>query len=341
VRPLAVVMVSDPTSITLTNLRRLAGWCDLLLTEGTTTFAGAPRTAVRDGWREHLGLSAPELRIVTTDLGDSSPIRRQLVQRSSAMPVLAAEPDDRWVLLVDADEFIDPDALLTLIDERAEAPEPVRIGLVPRYGAVDRCALRIHCCWHPDAPDLRASSGPWTMMPGGLLARAGSMRGRLPHHLRYSSPIVDWSRTFGTHVTMCEPGERTARKLANMRHRWDPRVMDARHLDTMLGAGVHHAGWWICVYDEPEPWLMELARSTGLRIAGPPAPDAHLRALRAWAEARLDPLVPDSLVRAGDEYVAARPHDAVDFLAALDRWLLSRPIEHTGHITHAGPTAHE
>ena len=42
-RPLAVVMVADPTPLTLTNLRQLSRWCDLLLTEGTETISGQPR----------------------------------------------------------------------------------------------------------------------------------------------------------------------------------------------------------------------------------------------------------------------------------------------------------
>lgn len=339
-RPLAVVMVSDPTPVTLTNLRRLSQWCDLVLTEGTTTFVGDPRTPLRAGWHELLGLASPELRVITSELGSTSAARREVVQRSSAMPLLNAEADDRWVILTDADEFLDRDLMLGLMDERADQPDPVRIGLLPRYGAVDRCALSIHCCWSDKAPDLRGATDRWGALGGGLLARAGAMGNRLPHRLRFSSKMVDRKRIFGTHVTMSEPVADVARKLASTHHRWDPRVMDELHLDTMLRAGVHHAGWWVTLHQEPEPWLVDLADVAGLRVAGPPAPAAHLRALRAWAEARLDPLVPDELVRAGDAYVAARPHDAVDFLTELDGWLVSQPVRHKGHVTTADDTTH-
>lgn len=319
--------------MTLMNLARLAEWCDVVVTEGTSSFDGRPRTAVRGGWHELLDIDTPALRVVTTDLGGGTAARRQLVQRSGAMPLLAAEPDDRWVLLADADEFLDRDAVLRLIDDRADSPDPVRLGLIPRYGAIDRCALRIHCCWSADGPDLRTSSGPSLPMAGGTLARAGAMKGELTHRIRYSSPIIGRDRTFGTHVTMCDPADKVARKLSMMRHVWDRRVMDEQHLDTMLGAGVHHAGWWINAAVEPEPWLSDLAPTASLRVAGPRLPIGHLRALRAWAEARLDPRVADDLVRAGDEYVASRPHDAVDVLAELDQILLARPTRYTGHVT--------
>jgi hypothetical protein len=35
-RPLAAVMVADPSPITLANLTRLSAWCDRVLVEGTT-----------------------------------------------------------------------------------------------------------------------------------------------------------------------------------------------------------------------------------------------------------------------------------------------------------------
>jgi hypothetical protein len=324
-------MVTDPTPLTLTNLGRLAEWCDVVLTEGTARFNGGPRRALRDEWRDVLGLERPHLRVVTVDLGTVVPSRRQIVQRSSAAPVLATEPDDRWVLLLDADEFLDADAVSELLADGAPS-RPVRLGLSLRYGAVDRVAPRTHCCWFGSLPDLRAGGGRRRAVGAPLLARAGALRGRSPHHVRFTTTIIDRHRSFGSHATMTEPADQVIRKLVDTHHVWHPRVLDEQHLTTVLSAGVHHAGWWITDHDEPEPWLGELARATGLRVAGPPAPDGHLRALRAWAEARLDPTIPDDLVRAGDDYVARRPHDAVDVLGDLDVWLLSRPVAHTGHL---------
>ena len=330
-RPLAVVMVADPTPLTLTNLRRLSRWADLVLTEGTTTIGGQPREAQRDRWRELLDLDRPELRIITTDLAGEEMWRRERIQRDSVIPLLINEADDRAVLMVDADEFLDPEAVLeaaAVVRDR-----PVRLGLVPLYAGIDRVARSIHCCWHERYESLRDSAHrPQRdhIFAAGSLATAGQMRGASPSRVRFASPIIDPARVFGTHITMTEPAEQIAVKLANMREEWVPRVLEVTHLDTMLGAGVHHAGWWVADYREPEPWLRDLAKTAGLRVCGEPAPAEHLRALRAWAEIRLNPLVPGELVRAGDAYVAARATDSVDFLGPLDEWLRSQPVKHTG-----------
>lgn len=342
-RPLAVVMVADATPLTLTNLRRLSEWCDLLLTEGTTTTRGEPREPLRAGWRQLLGLEPPRLRVLTTDLGGRTTWQRQATQRNSAIAVVAQEPGDRPVLYLDADELVDADPVLGLIADRAADAEAARLGFVPLYGAVDRVAQRIHCCWKPEWPDLRANDPASTyVFGGGALSFARDVETRTPSQIRFTSKLVSRTRTFGWHITMAEPGERVAWKLANMRHVWHPRVLDARHLDTMLGAGVHHAGWWIAAPRDPEPWLVDLAGEAGLRVAGPMAPLAHLRALRAWAEARLDPALPDDVVDALDAYAATRPTDADDLFTALDAWLADRPVEHSGHLDDgaSGPDAH-
>lgn len=329
-RPLAVVMVADATPLTLANLRSLSRWCDLILTEGTTTTSGEPREPLRRGWRELLDLEPPRLRVFTTDLAGVNTWQRQAIQRNGALPMIAFEPDDRPVLLVDADEFLDADAVLPLIERGLD--EPVRLGLVPLYGAIDRVARRIHYCWKAEWPDLRNAQPkrPY-IFAGGSLASAGKMRNTAPSAIRFGSPMVDKQRTYGLHITLAESADRVAWKLRNMRHVWDPRVCREQHLGTMLRAGVHHAGWWLADYREPEPWLLALAAKAELRIAGPRWPEADLRALRAWAQARLDPRIPDSLVEAGDAYVATRPQGTDDFLSALDAWLLERPIEYSGH----------
>jgi hypothetical protein len=329
-RPLAVVMVADPTPLTLANLAALAKWCDLLLTEGTTTTSGEKREPLRQAWRQLLGLEPPGLRVFTTELAGANTWRRQAIQRNGALPVLFNEPDERPILLLDADEFLDAEAVLALIESGLESP--VRLGLVPLYGAVDRVAPRIHCCWKAEWTDLRqAQPKREYIFAGGSLATAGMMRNTSPTAIRFRSPLVGRERTYGMHVTMAEPVDQVAWKLRNMRHIWDPRVYDQQHLATMLTAGVHHAGWWLTNYRKPEPWLLELATQAGLRVAGTPSPPLHLRALRAWAEARLDPSVPAMLVAAGDAYVATRAADADDFLLKLNDWLMSRPIEFTGH----------
>jgi len=333
-RPLAVVMVADPTPLTLANLRRLSTWADLVLTEGTTTIAGQPREPQRENWRELLGLQRPELRIITTDLAGEQMgrrTRRMRIQRDSVIPLLIGEPDQRPVLMVDADEFLEPEAVLAA----AAAPreEPVRLGLVPLYAGIDRVARSIHCCWSEAYaplrnPEFRPKREYIVAAPS--LATAGQMRGRSPSQVRFGSAIIDREQVFGTHITMTESAERIAVKLANMRDEWVPRVLEVGHLRTMLDAGVHHAGWWIAQYRQPEPWLRELAAEAGLRECGEPTPMDHLRALRAWAQVRLDPLVPDELVAAGDAYVARRAFNAEDFLGSLDEWLASQPVTHTG-----------
>ena len=331
-RPLAVVMVADPTPLTLANLRNLAQWCDLVLTEGTTTTSGDVREPLRNQWREVLGLASPELRIITTDLAGRSPWLRQRIQRDSVLPLLLSEPDDRPVLMVDADELLDPAAVQDRIT--GGLADPVRLGLVPLYGAVDRVAKTIHCCWRDGSAKWRAMD----RMPkqeyifaASSLATAGAMRGRSPSAVRFRSPLETRERLYGVHATLTEPAEQVAWKLANMRHVWDPRSYRVGHLDTMLRHGVHHAGWWVAGYRKPEAELLDLAESAGLRVAGEPGPDDHLRALRAWAQARLDPRVPEELVEAGDRYAADRRPDAEDFLPALDDYLLQHEVEFNGH----------
>ena len=324
-------MVADPTPLTLANLQRLSTWADLVLTEGTTTIGGQPREPLREGWRDRLGLQRPELRIITTDLAGEEMWRRERIQRDSAIPLLIGEPADRPVLMVDADEFLEPDAVLSAAAEPRD--EPVRLGLVPLYAGIDRVARSIHCCWREAYaplrdPEFRPKRDYIVAAPS--LATAGQMRGRSPSQVRFGSSIIDREQVFGTHITMTESAERIAVKLANMREEWVPRVLEVEHLRTMLGAGVHHAGWWIAQHRQPEPWLRELAAEAGLRECGELAPSEHLRALRAWAQARLDPLVPDELVAAGDAYVAGRATDAQDFLGPLDEWLMSQPVTHTG-----------
>lgn len=330
-RPLAVVMVADPTPLTLANLRQLSTWADLVLTEGTTTIGDEPRTPLRAGWRELLDLEPPRLRVITTDLAGEQMWQRERIQRDSVTPVLAFEPAERVVLMVDSDEFLEPDAVMEIAAMDRE--EPVRLGLVPLYGAVDRVARSIHCCWHDEYAKLRdpglVRKRPY-IVAAPSVATAAQMRGRSPSGVRFRSKLIDRERTFGTHVTMCGPAEDMAWKLRNMRERWVPRVCDAAHLETMLSAGVHHAGWWIAEYREPEPWLAELAATAGLRVAGPMLPPEHLRALRAWSQARLDPLVPDVLVAAGDAYAAGRAPGAEDFLPALDEWQREREVTYNG-----------
>lgn len=323
-------MVADPTPLTIENLVQLSSWCDILLTEGTTTTSGVPREPLRQGWREILNLSAPELRVLTTDLAGANTWARQAVQRNSAIAVISQEPDDRIVLMVDADEFLEVDAIRPLM---SSIDKPVRLGLVPLYGAIDRTARRIHCCWKPEWPDLRRDQPerPY-VVAGPSLATASMMRSHLPSHVRFRSPLVD-REAHGIHVTMATTAASVSHKLANMRHEWHPRVLSELHLDTMLAAGVHHAGWWIANHREPELWLRALATRAGLRECGPLEPETHLRSLRAWSEARLSPDIPERIVESIDDYVSTRPVDAIDFLPELDNWLMSRPVSHTGHIS--------
>ena len=323
-------MVADPLPLTIANLRSISQWADLLLTEGTTTTSGQPRTPLREGWRDLLGLQPPELRVLTTDLAGPNTWLRQRVQRNSAAAVLGMLPEHRPVLMVDADELLDPDSVLAVIAEGIE--EPVRLGLVPLYGAVDRVAPAIHCCWREDAPDLRSQppQRPYVIAAPSL-ATAGMMQGKSPSVIRFQSRLISRDRTFGVHATMVEPVPQVQWKMANMRHVWDPRVLAEQHLNTVLKAGVHHAGWWIADYRQPEPWLADLAEHMGLRVAGPRMPSEQLRAIRAWSQIRLDPSVPEVLVSAGDAYVATRPHDAQDFFNELDDYLVSRPLQYTGH----------
>lgn len=100
----------------------------------------------------------------------------------------------------------------------------------------------------------------------------------------------------------------------------------------MLSAGVHHAGWWVAAHREPEEWLSHMAAAGELRLAGPPLPQDHLRALRAWAEARLDPSLPEDLVEKIDDYVESRRPNSEDFLLPLDAWQQQRHVNYWGHL---------
>ena len=327
-RPLGVVMVADATPMVLTNLRQLATWADIVLTEADATTSGEPRGPLREGWRELLGLERPELSIVTTQLAGEDKWQRQRVQRDSVVPLLVRQPPDRAVLMLDADEFLDASAVLDVIAGLDDWSEPRRLGLVPLFGAVDRVARSIHCCWREPLAGLRdpgtATAQPY-IFASASVARAEMMVGRSPSGVRFGSKLLDRKRTFGVHVTMTEASpSRIVRKLVNTRHTWADRALDERNLNTMPSAGVHHAGWWIADYREPEQWLVELAAENDLRVAGALLPEDHLLALRAWAEARLDPRVPDGVVAAVDVYVATRPIDADDFLLPLSEYLMER-----------------
>ena len=185
--------------------------------------------------------------------------------------------------MVDSDEFLFGDDVAALI--RDEPPvDAVRLGPVAVYGAVDRVARGVHCCWKDNLSrlrDPRYRRSPDYVFAGPSLARAGATRNISPSSVRFQSPLVSRSRTVGMQATIVEPVDRVAWKLANMRHDWVPRVLDVQHLQTMLGAGVHHAGWWIAEYRKPEPWLRQLATDADLRLPGEPPPADHLRALRA------------------------------------------------------------
>ncbi len=333
-RPLAVVMVADPTPLTVTNLRQISTWADLVLTEASAWTSGEPREPLRSGWHELLGVERPHLSVVTTGLAGEHKWQRQRIQRDSVVPVLIRQPPDRPVLMVDSDEFLDPEAVAEAVDQLPDWTEPQRLGLVPLFGAVDRTARTIHCCWREQMAPLRdpevASRRNYSVAAPSL-ARAEQMVGRSPSRVRFGSKLLQSERTFGFHITMAEADPAaTARKLVNSRHIWDPRVLVPEHLATMLTAGVHPAGWWVAGYREPEPWLVELAQRAELRVGGPMPPTPHLVALRAWAEARLDPRVPEVVVDAVDGYVANRSTTAEDFLLPLHEYLLQRDPEYIG-----------
>lgn len=341
-RPLAVVLVADPNAVTTTNLRQLLEWCDVVVCEGTTTLQGAPRSALRGGWQDLLAVDRPRLRVVTSDLGGDPPATRERLQRDAVAALLVGEDPARPVLLADADEFIDrvaTEALLGRWEGRA-----VRLGLVPLYGAIDRVARSLHCCWRTDFADLRDPDAPVEVeytIAAPTLATVADVLASSATVVRFRSPRTRPGRSFGVHVTMCGPAIVEAAKLDSARHHWDPRVRDPFHLETVLSHGVHHAGWWIAAPRSPEPWLESLAEDAGLRRVGPAGPPADLRALRAWAEARLDPTLPDGLVRLVDAYVRDRPAGAADLLGELDEWQLGQEVVRTGRIDGDGSGDHE
>jgi hypothetical protein len=323
-------MVADPTPLTLANLRRLASWCDLLLAEATCTFQGQPRSPLRGGWRDLLGLEPPRLRIFTTELPAGSNAERQRIQRNGVLPALLREPAERPVLLIDSDELLDGEAVLERIAAGLEAP--VRLGLVPLYGAIDRVAPQIHCCWKPEWAALRQSppTRPYLFV-GPVLATVAQLREQPAWTLRYGTPLADDRRAYGVHATMAEPITRVIEKLNSVRHSWVPRIHAPLHLNTMLSAGVHHAGWWIAAYREPEPWLHHLAHECNLRVSGKLLPEDHLKVLRAWSEARLNPSLSEEIVESMDQYVATRSPTGEDFLSPLHEWLCGRPVVQWGH----------
>lgn len=330
-------MVADPGEVTLTNLRRIAQWADLVLTEASTDLQGKPRQPLRQRWHEILNLDSPRLRVITSDLAGDVPQVREKLQRDAVLPLLIREDPHRLVLLMDSDEMLDKQAMAELVQD--PPTEPRRLGLLQLYGGIDRVGRSLHCCWNERFAALRdpAAGSSRAVIGAPGVASAGQVVAKSPSTIRFRSPQLQRDQPFGVHFTMTEPVDQVITKLSGTRHQWNARLADPTHLTTMLSAGIHIAGWWIATYREPEPWLQELGDSAGLRTCGPPAPQDHLRALRAWAEVRLDPRLPTEMVTAGDRYVAHRPTDADDFLPEVDRWLLTQPVVHTGRI---GQSAH-
>ena len=190
-------------------------------------------------------------------------------------------------------------------------------------------------CWKPEWAALRQAppAQPY-LFHGPVLATVAQLREQPASRLRYSTPLRNRDRAYGLHATMAESIPRVIAKLNSVRHTWVERIHSPIHLNTMLSAGVHHAGWWVAGYRKPEDWLRELGEECGLRLAGEELPTTYLNTLRAWAEARLDPKLPDKLIESIDSYVANREITQIDFLTPLHSWLCGRPVETWGHAAH-------
>ena len=331
-RPLAVVLTGDATPMVVWNLQKTLEWADVVLLEGTVSFNGADRDPKRKTWQEILGAESPRLRVVTTDLIGENNRQREVMQRNAALPVLHFQDKDRNVVLMDADELVSGDRVMSVIGQ-IESPS-VRLGLVPLYGSVDRVARSIHCCWRDSHSDLRGFGAHVEsdfVFPGPVATTVGEAISKSPGGLRFNSPLYKHESTFGHHVTMAEDAQTVVRKLDNT-HQWDERVKSVEHLTTMLNAGVHHAGWWVSSYREPESWLVDLAGASELRIAGVPLPDSHLFRLRAWAQARLDPNLTDEEVRVADLVVSALEPEQESIYDALHESQLLSPVMEVGQI---------
>lgn len=339
-RPLAAVMVTEPDPITVHGLRTLAAWCDVVVQEGTRTFAGEAREPLRQDWHDLTGIPAPQLRVVTAHLRAGAKWRTQAVQRNSLIPVLLRESVDRPVLLCDSDELLDPDsAPEALAAAIATRQGPVRLPLVSLWGGVDRVAPAIHCCAHASDPALRdpeVSAQAAGDVPGPVLTQVADLLMRQPDEVRRTSPAAAVP-ALGWHLTMTAQAEQEARKLAATAHQWYEVVRDPRHLDTMLSAGVHPAGWWIASYRSPEPWLSDLAARARRRTCGPVPHPRRLRGLRAWAQARLDPGLDPDLVRAGDQHLSRERSCCADLLRELDVLQLQFPPTWRGTLDADSP----
>lgn len=302
-RPIVAVMVSDASPAALAQIRRSSQWADVIVLEGLATLDGTPREPLRDGWRDVTGLGRDQLRVVTTQLGEGTRRRRERIQRDSLIGALRRESADRLVVLADDDEFIDPMALELVV---AESPLPFRVRMETRYGAIDRVAPAGYCCLHRSPESARRYS-PRAFEPatvaGPLVARTDQLLGSSPGQMRRKVAKSTSRTRAALHVTFTQSSEAVAEKMALGAHRWSPRTMWPRHLDTVLAAGVHHAGWWIASAADVPDWLGELAATSALRRAGPTANPNTLRAIRAWAQDRLEPTTTDAEVRRLDELV--------------------------------------
>jgi hypothetical protein len=192
-----------------------------------------------------LGLDRHALRVITTDLAGPTTFARKTIRRDSITPLLAMERPDRIVLLPDSDEFLDEAAVLHYAEQGVG--QPTRLGLVPLYGAIDREALSIHRCWPGGRKDLRFLD-PRGRGTGWVFGRtpigcAAALVTATPSRARFSENVVSRVNTFGVRITYGEPAERLSRIIEMGRHRWNPRVYQPLHLQTLLGHGVHHAGW--------------------------------------------------------------------------------------------------
>jgi len=258
--------------------------------------------------------------------------QHEIMQRNAALPVLHFERKDRTVLFIDSDELLVGESVIFAIG-KIKAPS-VRLGLVPLYGSVDRVARSIHCCWrdsHAALRDFGVRENSDFVVPGPVITQVGEALDKSPSGLRFRSPLYKHESSFGHHVTMAEDAQTVIRKLDNT-HQWDERVKSVEHLTTMLNAGVHHAGWWVSSYREPEPWLVELAQASGLRVAGAPLPDQHLFRLRAWSQARLDPSLTDEEVRAADLVMGELEPDQESIHDSLHESQLLSPTLEIGQI---------
>ena len=291
-----------------------------VIAEAGQTYQGEAKPCTFAAHRERFAWARGKIRHVKLDrLGDPrrTPRQRAAIQRDAIHLALHdAEPDD-VVLLLDVDEVPSRSLLQRL--RAGGLDRPRRLQMTRHYERLDAVAPGSPCCpAHGDdvtAVRRRARPGAWDGLDdrwrgqSGVAVRAREITasGGSLFSLRFGHIDAAPMRDAGRHFSSVDPSARLERKLGRVFHdEWaGDRAMRPDHLYRCRAHGVHHRGWWYSEHpDGPLPddlrRLADRLHDAADRGAFPPF--WRRRLVRAWAELRLTPSLPDAVVALVDRY---------------------------------------